>query len=93
MSETQRNMCSVYGNDAERMCEKCCTKFRFGDFNINDAPQSGRLNEIVSCDNNTIVYDNPSQTLRKIFTALHFSHISVENYLQQVGYVSASLFG
>ncbi|XP_011859348.1 PREDICTED: histone-lysine N-methyltransferase SETMAR-like [Vollenhovia emeryi] len=43
-SKTQKKICAVYRENAvsERVCQKWFAKFRYGDFDLKDAPCSGR---------------------------------------------------
>lgn len=47
-SETQKKICAVYGEDAvnERTCWKWFAKFCVGNFDLDDAPRSGRQVEV-----------------------------------------------
>ena len=46
----KKKICAVCGEEAEtyQICQKWFTKFRAGDFLLDDAPQSGRPVEIKS---------------------------------------------
>lgn len=89
-ADTHKKICRVYGDDAltERVCQKWYAKFRSGDFDVNDAPRSGRPTKINSSNVKAIIEVNPSQSVREIATTLSISHTSVENHLRQLGYVS-----
>jgi len=47
-AEAHRKICKIYGNDAltVRICQKWFAKFRSGDFDVSDAPRSGRPTEL-----------------------------------------------
>lgn len=89
-ADAHKKICRVYGDDAltERVCQKWYAKFRSGNFDVNDAPRSGRPTEITSSDVKAIIEVNPSTTVREIATTLNISHTSVENHLRQLEYVS-----
>lgn len=89
-TKAHKKICSVYGKNAltERVCQKWFTKFRSGDFEVNDAPRFGRPTEIDSSVVKDVVDKNPSQSVREIATTLNISHTSVENHLRALGYVS-----
>ncbi|EZA53808.1 Histone-lysine N-methyltransferase SETMAR [Ooceraea biroi] len=76
-AKAHKKICRVYGDDAltERVCQKWFAKFRSGDFDVNDAPRSGRPIEIDSSNVKAIIDKNPSQSVREIATALNISHI------------------
>jgi len=88
-AEAHKKICGIYGDDAltERVCQKWFAKFRSGDFDVNDAPRSGRPTEINSSDVKAIIDENPFQSVREIAATLNISHTSVENHLRQLGYV------
>lgn len=89
-AEAHKKICRVCGDDAltERVCQKWFAKFRSGDFDINDAPRSGRPTRIDSDDIKVIIDKDPCQSVREIATALNISHTSAEKHLRQLGYVS-----
>lgn len=80
----------MYGVDvvSKRVCQKWFAKFRCGDFNLDDAPRSGRPNESDSSDVEALVKQNPSYTVREMASTLNISHTTVENYLRKLGFIS-----
>jgi len=89
-ADAHKKICYVYGDNAltERVCQKWFAKFRSRDFDINDAPRSGRPTKINSDNVKAIIDKDPCQSVREIATALNISHTSAENHLRQLGYVS-----
>ncbi|EFN78757.1 Histone-lysine N-methyltransferase SETMAR, partial [Harpegnathos saltator] len=89
-ADAYKKICRVYGDDdlTERVCQRWYANFRPGDFDVNDAPRSGRPIEINSSDIKSIIEVNPSQSVREIATTLNISHTSVEKHLRQMGYFS-----
>lgn len=75
----KKKKCSVYENYivTERICQKWFTKFCSGDFNINDAPCSGRPSKIDSSDVKAIANTNPSKTVQESATGLNIFHTIV----------------
>ncbi|KAL1139196.1 hypothetical protein AAG570_009255 [Ranatra chinensis] len=89
-AETCRKICAVYGEDAvtERVCQKWFSRFRSGNFSVQDAPRSGRPTEINSDEVKEMVDTNPRYTTRQIADILKISKSSVENHLHQLSHVS-----
>ncbi|KAL1131026.1 hypothetical protein AAG570_012264 [Ranatra chinensis] len=89
-AETCGKICAVYGEDAvtERVCHKWFSRFRSGNFSVQDAPRSGRPTEINSDEEREMVDTNSRYTTRQIADILKITKSSVENHLHQVGYVS-----
>ena len=84
----KKKICAVCGEDAEtyQICKKWFTKFRAGDFLLDDAPQSGRPVEIKSDQIETLRTISVITT-REIVVILKISTSSVENRLYPLGYV------
>ncbi|EZA54179.1 Histone-lysine N-methyltransferase SETMAR, partial [Ooceraea biroi] len=79
-----------YGEDALklRQCQNWFTKFRSGDFNVKDAPRSGRPIEIDDDKIKALIDSNRRLTTREIAENLNVSKSSVENHLKRLGYIS-----
>ncbi|XP_018337512.1 PREDICTED: histone-lysine N-methyltransferase SETMAR-like [Trachymyrmex septentrionalis] len=58
----------VYGVDAlkERQCQNWFKKFRAGDFNLKDAPRSGRPTEVDDDKMEAFIKSNSRYTTREI---------------------------
>ncbi|EZA47571.1 Histone-lysine N-methyltransferase SETMAR, partial [Ooceraea biroi] len=80
----------IYGEDALklRQCQNWFTKFRSGDFNVKDAPRSGRPIEIDDDKIKALIDSNRRLTTREIAENLNISKSSVENHLKRLGYIS-----
>ena len=80
----------VYGEHAlqERQCQRWFQKFRDGDFDIHDAPRSGRPTEVDSDELKALVGANPHYTTREIAETLKIHHSTVHDHLKKLGYVS-----
>ena len=63
-------------------------KFCAGDFLLDDAPRSGRPVEVDSDQIETLIENNQHYTTWEIADILKISKLSVENHLQQLGYVN-----
>lgn len=90
-----RKICSVCGNDVvtERLCQKGFTKFRFGNFNINDALHSARPTEIYSSDDKAILDGIPYQTMREMSTTLNIPGQACKIISTNWDTFPASMFG
>ncbi|EZA47399.1 Histone-lysine N-methyltransferase SETMAR, partial [Ooceraea biroi] len=79
-----------YGEDALklRQCQNWFTKFRSGDFNVKDAPRSGRPIEIDDDKIKALIDSNRRLTTREIAENLNISKSSVENHSKRLGYIS-----
>jgi len=58
----------VYGDDAlkERQCQNWFNKFRAGDFDLKDAPRSGRPTEVDDDKMEEFIKSNPRYTQKVI---------------------------
>ena len=63
-TETQKQICEVYGEGAvtDRTCQKWFVKFRAGNFLLDDTPWSGRQVEVDSDQIKTLVENNQHYT-------------------------------
>jgi histone-lysine N-methyltransferase SETMAR len=79
----------VYGEDAvnERTCRKWFARFRVGNFDLDDAPRSGRPVE-VDDQIKTLIENNTRCTTRVIAEILKISHTAVIKQLHKLGYAS-----
>lgn len=85
-----RKLRKVYGDYAlqERQCQRWFTKFRAGDFDLNDAPRSGRPTKVDDNKIKALIESNPHYTTREIAETLNVHHSSVHDHLKKLGYVS-----
>ncbi|EZA49217.1 Histone-lysine N-methyltransferase SETMAR [Ooceraea biroi] len=88
--QAHKKLSDVYGEDALklRQCQNWFTKFRSGDFNVKDAPRSGRPIEIDDDKLKALIDSNRRLTTREIAENLNISKSSVENHLKRLGYIS-----
>jgi len=80
----------VYGEDVltERQCQNWFAKFRSGNFDVEDAPRSGRP---VEADEDTIkalIDANRRITTREIAERLNLSNSTVHDHLKRLGLIS-----
>ncbi|EZA47187.1 Histone-lysine N-methyltransferase SETMAR [Ooceraea biroi] len=85
--QAHTKLCDVYGEDALklRQCQNWFTKFRSGDFNVKDAPRSGRPIEIDDDKRKALIDSNRRLTTREIAENLNISKSSVENHSKRLG--------
>ncbi|EZA48928.1 Histone-lysine N-methyltransferase SETMAR [Ooceraea biroi] len=67
----------------QRQCQNWFTKFRSRDFNVKDAPRSGRPIEIDGDEIKALIDSNRRLTTREIAENLNISKASVENHLKR----------
>ena len=81
---------NVYGEKSliERQCQNWFARFRSGDFNLKDAPRSGRPTEIDGDKIKAMIENNWRSTTREIAEKLKILHTYVERHLKQLGYVN-----
>ena len=73
------------------MCQKWFAKFHGGDLSLDDAPQTGRPVDVNSDQIETLIENNQVYTIWEIADILKISKSSVENPLQQLGYINLGL--
>ena len=83
-------MYDVYGEKAltERYCQNWFVLFCFGDFDLKDAPCSGRSHEVDNDKINGMIENNQHSTTREIAEKLNISYTCVERHLKQLGYLN-----
>lgn len=91
-AETQREICSVYGEDAvdDSTVRKWFRRFRDGNFNLEDEKRSGRPSEIDSHQILALVETDRHKTTREIADNLKINQSTVVRRLRQLGMVSKS---
>ena len=84
-----KNLCDVYGENSltERQCQNWFARLRSGDFDLKDAPRSGRLTEVDE-KIKAMIENNRRSTTQEIAEKLNISHTCVERHLEQLGYVN-----
>ncbi|EZA52546.1 Histone-lysine N-methyltransferase SETMAR [Ooceraea biroi] len=83
--QARKKLSDVYGEDALklRQYQNWFTKFRSRDFNVKDAPRSGRPIEIDGDEIKALIDSNRRLTTREIAENLNISKSSVENHLKR----------
>lgn len=88
--QARKKLSDVYGEDVltERQCQNWFAKFRCGNFDVEDAPRSGRP---VEADEDTIkalIDANRRITTREIAERLNLSNSTVHDHLKRLGLIS-----
>lgn len=88
--QARKKLSDVYGEDVltERQCQNWFAKFRSGNFDVEDAPRSGRP---VKADEDTIkalIDANRRITTREIAERLNLSNSTVHDHLKRLGLIS-----
>ena len=88
-AEAYKNLCVVFGTNSasQHTCERWFTKFRSGDFSLEDEDRAGRPvvlneNELLS-----LVKSEPRLSTREMEKILGYSYHTICNHLQQLGFV------
>lgn len=89
-SQACNKLRKVYGDKSikERQCQRWYKKFNEGDFDLNDAPRSGRPTEIDDDELKALVESNSHYTTRYMAETLKISNSSVHDHLKKLNYVS-----
>ena len=72
----------------EHQCQNWFAHFRYGDFDIKDAPRFGRPTEVDEDNIKAMIENNGHGTTREIAGKLNISHTCVERHSKQLGYVN-----
>ena len=88
-TEATNFICTTYGENAldVRSCQNWFTKFRSGDFNLNDKERSGRPVEVNDDLLQELLEEDPRQSTRQLAKQLSVSQPTVWNRLQTLGKV------
>ena len=88
--QARKKLYDVYGEKSltERQCQNWFTRFRSRDFDLKDAPRSGRPNEVDDNKIKAIIENKRRSMTREIAEKLNISNSCVERLLKQLGYVN-----
>jgi len=80
----------VYGDNivAENTIRKWFTRFRNGNFDLEDRERSGRPAVVDNDQILTLIENNPRHMIRDIAEIVHISHMSVIRHLKTLGYIN-----
>ena len=78
--QARKKLYDVYGEKSltERQCQNWFARFRSRDFDLEDAPCSGRPTEVDDDKIKTMKENNQRSTTREIAKKLNISHTCVE---------------
>lgn len=76
--QAHKKLCDVYGENAFelRQCQDWFTKFRSEDFDVKDAPRSGKTIEVDDDKIKALMESNRRLTIREIAKTLNLSKSS-----------------
>ena len=88
--QVRKKLYDVYGEISliQRQCQNWFVRFRSGDFDLKDAPRSGRPTEVDDNKIETMIENNRRSKAREIAEKLNILHKCVERHLKQLGYVN-----
>ena len=78
----------MYTNNVFDPSQNWFARFRSGDFDLKDAPRSGRPTEVDDDKIKAMIINNRHSKTREIAEKLNISHTCVERHLKQLGYVN-----
>lgn len=88
-SMAHRNLCVIFGIGcpSERTCERWFSRFKSGDFSLEDEPRAGRPIELDSDKLLAIVKSDPRLSTREMEKMMGCSYHTIYNHLLQLGFV------
>ena len=88
--QARKKLYDVYGERSltERQCQNWFSRFRSGDFDLKDAPRSGRPTKVDDDKIKAMIENNWRSTTQEIAEKLNISHRYVERHLKKLGYVN-----
>lgn len=88
-AQTARKIRAVYGGDsiADSTVQKWFSRFRSGDFSLEDQPRAGRSSTLDIKDIMPVIANNPRITVREIAEELRACKSTVFDHLKKAGYV------
>ena len=84
-AKAAREICVVYGKNAmaERTTRYWFAKFKEENFDLKDAPRSGRPTELDEGQLNQLLHEDSRQTTRELAERINCSHTCIEKHLLQ----------
>ncbi|CAD5232241.1 unnamed protein product [Bursaphelenchus xylophilus] len=87
-AEAAREICSVYGGVIGRSAvHRWFAKFKKGDFELDDAPRSGRPTEFDEEHLIALLKEDARQTTRELAQRMGCGTTTVSNHLQSMGFI------
>ena len=85
-TEAHRRICDTYGDVlGVRQCQEWFTRFRSGDYSLQDKPKSGRTSLLDNDVLKTLVESNPRQTIQDMAHELGCGWSTVQEHLIAIG--------
>jgi len=86
-TEAATAICSAYGENAvtPRVCQKWFSRFREGNFDLEDRKRAGRPRELDCEYLEEVVGENPLQSTRKLACVLDFNQSTILRRLYEIG--------
>jgi len=88
-AKAAHDICTVYGDCAitERTAQKWFSRFRGGNFNLNDIERTGRPVLFDKKHLNKLLREDPQQTTRELAEQMNCHHSTVLEHLHSMGKV------
>ena len=88
--QARKKLYDVYGEKSltECQCRNWLIRFCSGDFDLKDAPRSGRPTEVDDDKIKATMENNRCSTTRVIAEKINISHTCATRYVKQLGYVN-----
>ena len=88
--QARKKLYDVYDETSltESQYQNLFARFRSGDFDLKDAPRSGRPTEVDDDKIKAMIENNQRSTTREIAEKLNISHTCVERHLKQLVHVN-----
>ena len=88
--QARKKLYDVYGekSSTESQRQNWFACFLSGDFDLRDAPRSGRPTEVDEDKIKAMIENNRRSTTREIAEKLNIPHTCVESHLKKLGYVN-----
>ena len=83
-----QDICSVYGEDVicVRTAERWFSKFRDGNFSLEDTPRSGRPTEFDEDHLEMLVKQDGKQTCRELAKTMASTPMTISRHLKSMGF-------
>ena len=88
-SEVAKDICAVYGEDAigERTVRDWFTRFKHGNFDLNDAPRSGRSIKMDEDQLRDLLKEDGHQTCRELGEEMKCDFATISCHLQSMRFI------
>lgn len=88
-AEAAKSICCVYGEGAitERTSQKWFSRFRNSNFDMSDAPRSGRRSNFDEDRLNQLLQENSRQTTRELANEMDVDQATISRHLHKIGKV------